>query len=276
MVEDYLERNQEDFDEFVEPEDMYADLDLDELEELAARNKASKNIAAELRSPPKPTAASPPRTLRSRRQTVECETAGATFRKDEDGAKEAATHRDGGAKAPKGHEAPASAKKPIPAPVGKAGVLGGVSGGLPAPLGLPRDGGGGGGGGKEHPRAQGGERRSTPREGALGGERWILGRARRRRCGRPGSRIRAAAAAELVVPRPAAAATARVDGTHERRGLSDGTRSWTGTRVRGDFSDAARARLEQIPAPPPGGRGAAPRFNWVPRARAAERVAARA
>ena len=49
LVEDYLERNQEDFDEFVEPEDMYADLDLDELEELAARNKASSvNIAAEL------------------------------------------------------------------------------------------------------------------------------------------------------------------------------------------------------------------------------------
>jgi len=167
LVEDYLERNQDDFDEFAEPEDMYADLDMDELEELAARNKASSvNIAAELAlaakadggvSAKKPAESAKPAG----------ETAGAGSGKDEDGAKEAATHRDGGAKAPKGHEAPASAKKPIPAPVGKAGVLGGGSG-LPAPLGLPRDGGGDGGGGKAIPGPKGASA-ANPREGALGG-----------------------------------------------------------------------------------------------------------
>lgn len=49
LVEDYLERNQEDFDEFADVEEMYQELDLDELENVAARNKAnSVNVAAEL------------------------------------------------------------------------------------------------------------------------------------------------------------------------------------------------------------------------------------
>ena len=171
LVEDYLERNQDDFDEFAEPEDMYADLDLDELEELAARNKASSvNIAAELALAAKADGGATAGV--SAKKPAESakpagETAGAGSGKDEDGAKEAATHRDGGAKAPKGNEAPASAKKPIPAPVGKAGVLGGGSG-LPAPLGMPRDGGGDGGGGKAIPGPKGASA-ANPREGALGG-----------------------------------------------------------------------------------------------------------
>lgn len=174
LVEDYLERNQDDFDEFAEPEDMYADLDLDELEELAARNKASSvNIAAELALAAKADGGATAGV--SAKKPAESakpagETAGAGSGKDEDGAKEAATHRDGGAKAPKGNEAPASAKKPIPAPVGKAGVLGGGSG-LPAPLGPPRDGGGDGAsvGGKAIPGPKGANSAANPREGALGG-----------------------------------------------------------------------------------------------------------
>ena len=174
LVEDYLERNQDDFDEFAEPEDMYADLDLDELEELAARNKASSvNIAAELALAAKADGGATAGV--SAKKPAESakpagETAGAGSGKDEDGAKEAATHRDGGAKAPKGNEAPANAKKPIPAPVGKAGVLGGGSG-LPAPLGPPRDGGGDGAqnGGKAIPGPKGANSAANPREGALGG-----------------------------------------------------------------------------------------------------------
>ena len=170
LVEDYLERNQDDFDEFAEPEDMYADLDLDELEELAARNKASSvNIAAELALAAKADGGATAGV--SAKKPAESakpagETAGAGSGKDEENAQ---THRDGGAKAPKGNEAPSSAKKPIPAPVGKAGVLGGGSG-LPAPLGPPRDGGGDGAsvGGKAIPGPKGASA-ANPREGALGG-----------------------------------------------------------------------------------------------------------
>ena len=127
LVEDYLERNQEDFDEFVEPEDMYADLDLDELEELAARNKASSvNIAAELALAAKAAAASPPRSLPNRPSRRA---------KPRARVREGRGRRQGGGDAPRrrrqGAEGPRGARereKPIPAPVGKAGVLGGVSG----------------------------------------------------------------------------------------------------------------------------------------------------
>ena len=34
LIEDYLERNQDDFDEFADPEEMYEDLNLDELDEI--------------------------------------------------------------------------------------------------------------------------------------------------------------------------------------------------------------------------------------------------
>ena len=123
LVEDYLERNQEDFDEFVEPEDMYADLDLDELEELAARNKASSvNIAAELALAAKADGGVSAKKPAESAKPVG-ETAGAGSGKDEDGAKEAATHRDGGAKAPKGHEAPRARRSPFRRPWARRACL---------------------------------------------------------------------------------------------------------------------------------------------------------
>ena len=170
LVEDYLERNQEDFDEFADPEDIYADLDLDNLEDVAARNKAnSVNIAAELAlAANKADGALASSKKASEKPAAEAATSG-NGGKDEDaapsaaergGAKEAASHRDG-AKAPK--DAAPSAKKPIPAPVGKAGVLGGGAG-LPVPLGLKQD--GDGSGGKSIPGPKGA---APGRESALGG-----------------------------------------------------------------------------------------------------------
>ena len=168
LVEDYLERNQEDFDEFAEPEDIYADLDLDDLEDVAARNKEkSVNIAAELAL-----AAARVDGGEKARKTTEKEKASGvdaanerSLGKDEDAtherAKELSDRRDG-VKARPSEPAPSS-KKPIPAPVGKAGVLGGGAG-LPAPLGLKHD--GDGGGGKAIPGPKGA---AAAREGALGG-----------------------------------------------------------------------------------------------------------
>ena len=262
LVEDYLERNQEDFDEFVEPEDMYADLDLDELEELAARNKASSvNIAAELAlaakadggvSAKKPAESAKPAG----------ETAGAGSGKDEDGAKEAATHRDGGAKAPKGHEAPASAKKPIPAPVGKAGVLGGVSG-LPAPLGLPRDGGGDGGGGKAIPGPKGASA-ANPREGALGGNGGSWGAPGGGGAdGRdPGSGLQQQS---WSFP-PGGGGDGARDGTHGTGDSRTGPGVGPGPAYAATSPTPPAPGSSKFPLPVPGGRGAA--LNAGPAARA--------
>ena len=52
LVEDYLERNQEDFDEFADVEEMYQELDLDELENVAARNKANRCVFPVSHVPP--------------------------------------------------------------------------------------------------------------------------------------------------------------------------------------------------------------------------------
>ena len=109
LVEDYLERNQDDFDEFAEVEDMYADLDLDELENVANRNKAnSVNIAAEL---------------------------ALAAAKADKSAKSGDTTDDTSSKTQTQLTNKRTPEKAIPAPVSKGGVLGGGAG-LPAPLGL--------------------------------------------------------------------------------------------------------------------------------------------
>ena len=153
LVEDYLERNQEDFDEFAEVEDIYADLDLDELEDVAARNKAnSVNIAAEL------ALAAAKADSTSAKTKAEKETSA-------DKNEPAPGLASSAAKAAKEPPA-AAAKKPIPAPVGKAGVLVGGAG-LPAPLGLKQDGDVPVAGGKAIPGPKGATGGS--REGLVGG-----------------------------------------------------------------------------------------------------------
>ena len=158
LVEDYLERNQEDFDEFAEVEDIYADLDLDELEDVAARNKAnSVNIAAEL-------ALAAAKADGGAKTKAEKETS-ADKNEVAPGSERGGALTSSAAKAAKEPPA-AAAKKPIPAPVGKAGVLGGGAG-LPAPLGLKQDGDNPVGGGKAIPGPKGVT--GGTREGALGG-----------------------------------------------------------------------------------------------------------
>ena len=44
LVEDYIDRNQDDFDEFADPEDMYADLELDDLAEAVAGGEVSHDV----------------------------------------------------------------------------------------------------------------------------------------------------------------------------------------------------------------------------------------
>ena len=44
LVEDYIDRNQDDFDEFTDPEDMYADLELDDLAEAVAGGEVSHDV----------------------------------------------------------------------------------------------------------------------------------------------------------------------------------------------------------------------------------------
>jgi hypothetical protein len=217
LVEDYLERNQEDFDEFAEVEDIYADLDLDELEDVAARNKAnSVNIAAEL--------------------ALAAAKADSTSAKTEGG--------EGDERGQKRTRA-------------RAGVVGGEGGegaarrgGQEAHPGARRQGGRAcwRRGTARAARAEARRRRSRRRRqgysrpqgrdrgvkrGLGRGERRVLGRARRRERGRPPERL--AAAAELVVP----AERRRRDGIG--RGISVYGAS--------DPPRYSRSRLEQVPPP---------------------------
>ena len=139
LVEDYLERNQDDFEEFGDVEDMYADLNLDELEDIKAREVSHQGLS------------------------VMEKAIGAKEPKggdDGDG-------KDSGSGASSESTKKKTPEKAIPAPMGKTGVLGGGAG-LPAPLGLKNVGGGDGSGGGA---TSGGKVLPGPkgREGTLGG-----------------------------------------------------------------------------------------------------------
>ena len=118
LVQDYVERNQDDFEEFGDVEDMYADLNLDELEDIKAREVSHQGLS------------------------VMEKAIGAKEPKggdDGDG-------KDSGSGASSESTKKKTPEKAIPAPMGKTGVLGGGAG-LPAPLGLKNVGGGDGSGG---------------------------------------------------------------------------------------------------------------------------------
>ena len=107
LVEDYIERNQDDFEEFGDVEDMYADLNLDELEDIK----------------------------RARFRTT-----GLSVMEKAIGAKEPKGGDDGDGKDSGSGASSESTKKKtpekaIPAPMGKTGVLGGGAGVFPRPSG---------------------------------------------------------------------------------------------------------------------------------------------
>jgi CCR4-NOT transcription complex subunit 3 len=112
LVEDYVERNQDDFDEFADPEELYADMNLDELEE----NKAA---IAEKRG-----------GSLVDKATSEKTTPAASDTASSDAAAPAMPGASSAAPAPK-----KTPEKAIPAPMGGAKL-----GGIPAPLGLKTDG----------------------------------------------------------------------------------------------------------------------------------------
>ena len=146
LVEDYLERNQDDFDEFGDVEEMYADLNLDELEDIKAREVSHQGLSV-----------------------IEKTIGGKEPKGGDDG-----DGKDSGSGASSESTKKKTPEKAIPAPMGKTGVLGGGAG-LPAPLGLKNLGGGGGGDGDGGAGAggatSGGKVLPGPkgREGTLGG-----------------------------------------------------------------------------------------------------------
>ena len=230
---------------------MYADLDLDELEELAARNKATVNIAAELALAAKAqTAASPPRSLPnrpSRRAKPQARVPGRTRTAPR-------RRRRTATAAPRRRRAtrrPRARRSPFRRPWARRACFA-VSRERPRRSDCRATAAAAAGRRQGHPRAQGGEA-PPARARARSGGTVDPGARPAAAVGRPGSRIRSCAAAELVVPARRRRRAARGTGPTGRGTLGRDPELDRDPRTRRASPPAPGS--SKFPLPVPGGRG---------------------